>query len=484
MKLVDKVRGTIKRYSMLAGGERVLIAVSGGPDSVALLDLLFLLKGEFRLELIVAHYHHRLRKDADEDLKLVKRLAEKYGLHFIYEYAPEDWWKKKKGSLEEEARRLRYEFLLKTADTLEADKIALGHNAQDRAESFLLNLIRGAGALGLAGMPPVRDKFIRPLIETTREEILEYIKERSLAYRLDRSNLDPKFLRNRVRAELIPLLKSYNPRIIEAINRTCELLLEEQVLLEEIYEEQFKKLAKVKPKQVEFRARDFLKLPVAVQRGLIRQAIKELKGDLRRIGAEHIFELERLFSQKKTSFEIDIPDNIKMGKSYEYIFIKRDKKEPEKFKAQEIELLKEKEIVLSDEYLLRVSLKRASKSQFSKFKMPARASIFEKELAFAFFDLEMIKGRLRLRSWSRGDKIELYGLKGSKKLKDIFQELEVPKHLRKIYPLVEDDEGLVWVPGYGICERVAVRESSKKIAKISMKIISKQGLEIDNSASS
>jgi len=181
MITLKKFDQTIKKYKMLSPNDKVLVAVSGGPDSVALLDLLFQLRHKYHLKLWVAHFNHKLRgKESDLDQKLVKELAQKFKLKFITARARPNWWKSQKGSIEEKARELRYQFLLQTAQKIRANKIALGHNALDQAESFLINLLRGSGALGLSSIPPVRDQFIRPLIETTREQIIQYLKSRSL----------------------------------------------------------------------------------------------------------------------------------------------------------------------------------------------------------------------------------------------------------------------------------------------------------------
>ncbi len=479
MDLLDKVRGTISRYQMLSAKNRVLVAVSGGPDSVALLDLLVRLREEYELTLVVAHYHHRLRgEEADRDLELVRKLAEDYKLEFIFAYAPEGWWEERRGSLEEEARRLRYQFLEESANRLSLERIALGHNAGDRVESFFLNLLRGSGRLGLAGMPPVRDKYIRPLIELSREEILEYLKERELPFRLDTSNLDPGFLRNRIRQELIPLLKRYNPNLLQVISRTCELLREDESFLEEYFAREFEQRAEFRKDAVEFSVAEFVALPRAVQRGLIRRAIQILKGDLRRITAEHIFQLEEYLDSEKASFELDLPGGIRIYKSYDSLRVEKEGEAEAEFSPRAFEIGEKLVLELSWDFFLELETAWKEIQEFEKESLVGedRASIFESGGSIAWMDLEEVEFPLCLKPPQPGERLEALGLKGKKKLKDIFMELKVPRHLRRIYPLVSDQRDLLWVPGYGISEKVMVKGDSKKIARLILRL-SRKGFQ-------
>jgi tRNA(Ile)-lysidine synthase len=218
--VIAGVRDTIRRHAMLAGGEAVLVAVSGGPDSVALLWALEALAGELRLRLSVVHLDHGLRPDSADDAAFVTALARSRGLPVAVEgitIAPG-------GSLEARAREARYAALVRHATRLGADRVALGHTADDQAETVLMRLLEGAGPRGLAGIPPLRGIFIRPLIETRRSEILGALTAAGLAWREDPSNRDLKFLRNRIRHELLPFLAAtYNPAIVTALNRAAAL---------------------------------------------------------------------------------------------------------------------------------------------------------------------------------------------------------------------------------------------------------------------
>ena len=189
------------------------------------------------------------------------------------------------------------------------------------AESFFINLLRGAGMLGLAGMPPMRGKIIRPLIEISREEILDYLHGHSLPYRIDKTNEDKSILRNRIRSDFTPMLKTYNPEIITAISRTGEVLREDEQFMQDASSKAFVKLAKIEPGRIIFSVEKFRSQPKSIRRRLVRHAIEHLKTDLRKIGAVHIFDLERMLDSGTASFELDLPGSIRIVKSYDLLAV-------------------------------------------------------------------------------------------------------------------------------------------------------------------
>ncbi|MGB2697476.1 MAG: tRNA lysidine(34) synthetase TilS, partial [Candidatus Zixiibacteriota bacterium] len=219
--LISKAKKTIDRYHMIKSGDKVVVAVSGGPDSVTLLLVLLELKKDFNLSLFIAHVNHKLRgKESDQDQGFVRKLASDLNIKlYTSSFQVKKEAKKMKLSVEECAREIRYNYLNKLADKLKAQKIALGHNFNDQAETVLIRLIRGSGSLGLSGIPPVKNKIIRPLIEIKREEIEAFLKKKKIPFRIDSSNLRTDYLRNKVRLKLLPILKKgYNPKIEEVLN--------------------------------------------------------------------------------------------------------------------------------------------------------------------------------------------------------------------------------------------------------------------------
>lgn len=230
--MLEKVREALRRWRMVKPKEKILVAVSGGADSMALLYALYWLRKEFQIELALAHLDHGIRRDTAEDLKVVQAAAEDLGLPLVYERvdAP-SYAKEHKLNLEEAARRLRREFLLRASQEVQAQKIALGHTRTDLAETILLHLLRGAGPAGLRGFLPVNLPFIRPLILVGREETRAFCESHAIPFRDDPTNYDTRLMRNAIRLELLPELRRFNPQVEEALARAAELLGETNEIL-------------------------------------------------------------------------------------------------------------------------------------------------------------------------------------------------------------------------------------------------------------
>ncbi|MBW2620551.1 MAG: tRNA lysidine(34) synthetase TilS, partial [Deltaproteobacteria bacterium] len=244
-KLLRTVEQTITTYGMLKPGDSVLIGVSGGPDSVALFHVLLTLASRFSLRIGVAHLDHCLRQnDSDKDAEFVASLAARFDIPcYIHKANVRKYQLENKLSLEEAARRVRHTFLNRVAEKNSFNKIALGHHFDDNAELVLMNLFRGSGPLGISGIPPVRDgKIIRPLIRSNRSEIIAFLDKNGIKYISDSSNRDTRFLRNRIRHDLIPLLKtSYNPKITQNLNRLASIVRSEEEWIEDVIHPLFKK---------------------------------------------------------------------------------------------------------------------------------------------------------------------------------------------------------------------------------------------------
>ena len=244
--LDKKVLDTIKKYDLIENGDNIVIGVSGGPDSMALLNMLIFLKNNKKIDfdIFVAHINHGIRIEAEEETKYVEEFCKKNNIEcFIKREKVENLAKEQKIGTEEAGRKLRYSFFDEVAKKVNANKIATAHNANDNAETVLMNLIRGTGTSGLKGIEAKRDnKFIRPLIEITRKEIEEYIEENKIEAKIDKSNSENIYTRNKVRNILIPLIEDeFNPNIITSLNRMSKIIKEENEYLskqvEKIYNE-------------------------------------------------------------------------------------------------------------------------------------------------------------------------------------------------------------------------------------------------------
>jgi tRNA(Ile)-lysidine synthase len=293
--LEAEARETIRRYRMLAGGERVVAAVSGGPDSTVLLSVLVGLRRELSLDIHVAHVNHGLRPDAAEDAAAVAKAARTCGCP--YHEAAVDVRaaaSRERRSIEDAARRERYAFLARVADQVHAAIIATGHTLDDQAETVLMRLLRGSGPRGLAGIPPVRPhdgvRVIRPLIEISRAGITEYLARRGLDAREDSTNRDVAMLRNRVRLVLLPILEGYNPDVRRALARLAEVVRDEADALDALSAAEVEAVLHGTNASVHIPPEAFASLPVALQRRVLREAIRRVRGNDPQIAFVHIEE--------------------------------------------------------------------------------------------------------------------------------------------------------------------------------------------------
>jgi len=308
--ILNKIKVTVKKYGLIAEDDKILIGVSGGPDSLVLLLLLNNLKKDFEIDLHVAHLDHMLRPDSADDMRFVEGIAGRLKIPItcakinVKAIA-------RRGSPEEIARNARLGFLFKVAKDIKADKIALGHNLDDQAETVLMRILRGTGLCGLSAIAPKRNIsgfcIIRPLIEIRRREIERFLARKKISPRLDSSNQEEAYFRNKIRKSLLPLLeKSYNPNIKEVLSNMAE-----SVSNDYDYLIQKAQLAYSGP---EINLKKFLKLHPAMQRLILRLNIARLKGDTRRITFKHIQEIEALILNRPVSSIVDLPKGISVAK--------------------------------------------------------------------------------------------------------------------------------------------------------------------------
>lgn len=323
MNLLQNVKKNIQSHNLLSCGDKLIVAVSGGPDSVTLLYILNRLRYELGIELYIAHVNHKLRKSADTDRRFVEKLAQKLQLPCtVITLNPRRF--SKGGSIEETARQLRFESLIKLAKQKKADAIALGHTQDDLAETVLMRILRGTGLLGMQGILPKRKiygfYFIRPLLSLQRRQIEKYLKKEKILFRVDPSNKNTKFYRNKVRHKLLPTLeKEYSRNIRELLGNLANNAGLDYDFLTKEAEKSFQKISlkPVNAKTVRFKQARLLKLHPSLQRILVRQAIERLKGNTNRLTLRHIQEIEDLLTNRPVNSIVHLPDNITVAKKQE-----------------------------------------------------------------------------------------------------------------------------------------------------------------------
>ncbi len=318
-KMIKKFKTTIDDYGMLVSGDAVLAGVSGGPDSMGLILFLMEIKKKYSLKLGIVHINHCLRgKESDRDAEFVKNFASLNDLPFFIAIRDvASIAKKNRLSLEEAARNVRYSFYREILEKNNFSKIALAHNCDDNAELVLMNLLRGSGPKGLSGIPSKRNGIIiRPLIEFSKQEILNYLELKCQNYVIDSSNKNLKFLRNKIRHSLLPRLRQeYNPSITESLNRLSNIIRNEDDWMEKEISHVFKKaLIKQKNNEIQLSIKILTELHKAVLRRLIRLAIKEIKGNLKRITLVHIDAVILLILSSESGKSLDLPDRIRISK--------------------------------------------------------------------------------------------------------------------------------------------------------------------------
>lgn len=452
--LLERVKETIERYAMLEQGERVLVAVSGGVDSVVLLDILCRLAAEYTLDLTIAHLDHGLRgEEAREDARFVAHLARKEKLALIEKKLDvAEFSKEKRIGIEEGARLLRRDFLHAAADEVGAAKIALGHTQNDRGETMLFNLIRGAGPTGLVGIRPVNLSVIRPLIEVSREEILSYARSCDLPWREDRTNQDLSFSRNRIRHRILPLLREMNPRVLAALQRTADLLATEELALDDLLAPLWVKVLIVQAEdRIVIQRGRLSQLYKGVQALLLRRGIARLRGDLQGIEKVHIDALLGLVASHRAHGKLDLPGFVARFQGDELTLEEGQTNNPLSF---EVPIALGRTEISSLGISLDLSIENRIGSGESQI-----AEDREVEVA----DADRVQFPLHVRGRRPGDRFAPLGLGGEKKLKNFYIDERVPFYDRDRVPLLCDRQKIIWVVGLRLSDAVRVTSETKKV---------------------
>ena len=299
--LKEQVLSTIKKYNLIENGDRIVIGVSGGPDSISLLHILNKLKKELNFEIYVAHINHMIREEADEETKYVKDFCKKLNIEcFVKRIDVTKIANNLKRGTEETGRKIRYEFFSEVLEKTSSNKIATAHNNNDKVETILMNILRGSGTSGLKGIEAIRDKkYIRPLIEVSREEIEKYCIDNDLNPKIDESNNENIYTRNKIRNVVIPYIKKeFNPNILKTINRLSEVATEENEYLNNVVKDIFSKLLieNIESKQIILNLKEFNRLELVIKRRVILYTISELMHSTEGIEKVNIDDIIKLCS--------------------------------------------------------------------------------------------------------------------------------------------------------------------------------------------
>ncbi len=459
---MEKVRSFIARHFLLYENDIVVVAVSGGPDSLTLLHMLNSISKHFKLKLVVAHLNHCMRPEADQEEAAVIKLAKEWSLAYESRSVKVRELKSLKKVSEEEAGRLaRYRLFYDTAFKYGASKIALGHHLDDQAETVLLNILRGTGVDGLAGILPKNSQggldLIRPLLCLRRTEIEEYCREMKLEPFTDSSNLETDYTRNKLRLELIPQLeKKYNPRIREALFGLATLAAEDRHLLNALSQKKYLEIASFGDKETFLNRVKLLKLPLALSSRILRKAHKKYAPQ-RELNSHHLGQILTLLESNKTSGQVTLPGNTILHLSQEQVIITSSDRE-KKSSIFPTNISVPGKTPLADGSIIEASFIKKEELSWPPIKYQA------------YLDYDSLSsGKLIVRARWPGARFHPQGLPGSKKLKDFFIDQKIPRFRRDQVPLITDNDKIVWVVGFRIAEQYRVTEKTNKVLVLAYK---------------
>lgn len=447
--LLDKVR----RQNLFTKGETVVVAVSGGADSVALLDILNSLAEE-RLQLVVAHLNHQLRgEESDGDEAFVASLAQRYELPFVSQRSDvAALAKDARLSLEDAGRRARYGFLAETAEKHGASSIAVAHHLDDQAETVLMRLLRGAGGSGLSAMASVSGGMSkRPLLPIGREELEQYLKGRGLSWRTDSTNADTAYLRNSIRHELIPLLRRYNPRVSQRLAATAETLSLDEELLEQLTAAAWQRVARRDGPDVVLDVPVVAAEPKGLRLRLYRRALSLLRGDLQRIALNHLHAIDGLVTDGRASAGLKLPGDCFVSRSYDRVsFLAHP---PAAGGEWEFAIPQEGSYPLPDGRTLTV-------------RLVCRPPSLHASPSVAYLDPEQIPFPWLLRNFRQGDRFRPLGMGGSQKLKELFINEKIPLGDRRHIPVLLSSGRIVWVVGLRLGEETRLKPAASGVLRV------------------
>ena len=465
--ILELVRRTFLRHGMVVHGDTVVVGVSGGLDSVSLLDILARLKGEYRLRLVIAHVHHGLRPaEGDREFRFVEGLASRYEVPFEGRRIEASSYAKG-ANVQAQARRFRVRFFEEVAREWGASRIATGHHRDDHAETLLMQVLRGTG--GLIGIRPVRDgRYIRPLIEIPREKIQVYANGLGLSFCEDSSNRKRTYLRNRIRQDLIPWIrKEVNPLFVDSLLQLASILEEETKCLDAVAEEALERVTRqANPETEVILRRDLLEgMPRAIQRRVLRRSYGRLAGSIQGLSYVHLEGICDALGKTEGRVHkvFSLPRGVRAFLEYEAVYLTR--RDLWKVTPYEVPL------PLDDERLIPeagITL-RAHRVVFDGSPPESVENCLSgggEDRYCACLDADLAVGEMVVRNARPGDRFRPLGLGGRKKLKDFFMDEKIPRSLRHRIAILDIGGRVAWVVGYRVDDRFKVSEGTREVIHV------------------
>ena len=458
--MLKKVEEYVIENKLIKAKDKILVALSGGPDSVCLLHILYKLKEVLDIEIGAIHINHLLRGEESEgDERYIKALCDKLGIKYYVKRIDIKYIANSTGvSLEVAGRNERYKAFEEIRNEYNYNKVAVAHNANDQAETVLMRMMRGTGLEGLTGIKAKRkDGIIRPILCLNRYEIEKYCEDNELKPRIDASNYERVYSRNKVRLDILPYMKeNFNKDIIETLNRMVLLLQKDNEFIEEYSKKCYDIYCSKKNDAIIIRKEIFKDELEAINTRVVKMAFKKVSKSDQNFEMKHIYKIIEL-SNGETGKQISLTNNIVCENIYGDVLLSLKDNNKKTCKDKFISINKEKisDNIEFENYIVKFNVIDSQKKiEFSKDDL------------IKFFDYDKIKKEIIIRNRRDGDKIIPLGMNGSKKIKDIFIDLKIPREERGNIPIVCFDDKIAWVVGLKTSQEYKVTNSTKKILKI------------------
>lgn len=454
-ELEEKALAAIERKGMLSGGERVVVSVSGGPDSVALLMLLARISDEFHLKINVFHLDHMFRgEESREDARYTGELARRVGVPARLAKVDLPGLLDEEGSSPQDlARKVRSRELGAYADEVGADRIAVGHTADDQVETFLMRVVQGAGLSGLGAIPAVSGRLIRPLIGVWRSEVEEYLEGMRIEPRLDSSNLKPVYLRNRIRHRLIPFLcEEYGPGVKEVILREVESLAADREFVDGRAEEAFRDLAVLSDGEIRIGIGAMGERESAIRRRVIREAWRRISPESPNLSWQHLSDIELKVAGGRSGSRMDLPGPVIVENEYGYLVFRSTGEGPRLRGPASLDIPG-------------CALTPDSRQVIVADRLDRNSVVFQDDPSIEFVRPD-ISVPLEVRTAREGDRFHPLGAEGAKKVSDYYKDVKLPRKKRSTCPIVTSDGEVVWIVGHRLDGRYRLADEDQSAVRL------------------
>lgn len=461
--MIEEVLSTIKNYNLLAKNERIIVGVSGGPDSICLLHILYSISKSIGFTIIAVHINHMLRESYSQldeeyvdnfckslDIKL---FIEKHDILFLS--------KKYKKSVEETARDVRYECFNNIVKETSSDKIAVAHNLNDQAETVIMNMIRGTGIDGLKGMEFKRDNIIRPLLNIPREKIENYLHKNNITPRIDTSNFETLYTRNKIRLELIPFINKLTSKdLTKSLTKLSTLVKDDLMIINKHMDTLYlESISKSSDGNISIHLCNYHKYLISEKRRLLKHAIRLINGSSNGFELVHIENIIKFIETTNTGNSIDLPNKLFVRKDYHRIIIGNKKLDYIKIKPFNLNL--GNNIIPFNSTTIYIDLEKIHKNVEDNYKVVYNSLV-------QFFDYDKICMSLTFRNREDGDYFKPINSSGTKKLKKYFIDNKIPRELRDKYFLLTIGSEVLWIVGLSVTDNYKPTNKTKNILRISL----------------